>query len=204
MFRSKVNNDPKGGEGGQVNLNNQDQFAFQTPQAILQPQVQLTQSARSSTSVARIEEMEEQIRVSDAQISQIQQVLRVAGLLPTGSGPLEDEAQSRSVPCETKMEQTFRSADFTEDQKVNYAVRMFEGEALAWWDSVDQLLTKATRMAMTWEIFNNKVKERYCSFGAMQRVEREFLALQKGTTSIAKYNTVFTEKLQFVRDYCPH
>ena len=102
------------------------------------------------------------------------------------------------------MEQTFRSADFTEDQKVNYAVRMFEGEALEWWDSVDQLLTKATRMAMTWEIFNNKVKERYCSVGAMQRVEREFLALQKGTMLIAKYNNVFTEKLQFARDYCPH
>ena len=68
--------------------------------------------------------------------------------------------------------------------------------------AVDQLLTKATRMAMTWEIFSNNVKERYCSVGAMQRVEREFLAIQKGTMSIAKYNTVFTEKLQFAHDYC--
>ncbi|KAL4591735.1 hypothetical protein LXL04_004706 [Taraxacum kok-saghyz] len=240
MFPSQVNNDPRGEEGGQVNLNNQDQFAFQTPQAILQPQVQPTQSAHSSTSAARIEEMEEQIRARDAQISQMQQALRAAGLLPTWSGPLEDEAQSRSVPRETvvvkensrgstfktfmgckppffkggedslvcfrwlcKMEQTFRSADFTEDHKVNYAVRMLEGQVLEWWDSVDQLLTKATRMAMTWEIFSNKVKERYCSVGAIQRVKREFLALQKGTMSIAKYNTVFTKKLLFARDYCP-
>ncbi|KAL4579983.1 hypothetical protein LXL04_016155 [Taraxacum kok-saghyz] len=101
------------------------------------------------------------------------------------------------------MGQPFRSASFTEDQKVNYSVLRLEGEALEWWDSVDQHLTEATRGAMTWERFSNKVKECYCSSGSMQRAEREFLSLQKGNMTIGRYNVTFNEKLQFARDYCP-
>ena len=188
--------------------------------------------------------MENLINSRDAQIAQMQQAMRAAGLLPDDVGGMdgfhEDEAHSGSMRTEPsvvnivhqgstfktflgckpptfkggedslacvrwlrKMEQTFRSAQFTEAQKVNYVVRMFEGEALEWWDSVDQTLSEATRRSMTWERFNKKVKERYCSAGAMHRVEREFLALQKGSMTIAKYNTTFNEKLQFARVYCP-
>ena len=239
MFPSQVNNGSGGAEGGQDNRNIPDQIAIEIPQVVRQPHAQPTLSARSSTSVARMEEMAEQIRARDVQIAQMQQALRAAGLLPNDER-LEDEVQSRSVPrdrvvieddrrgstfktfmgCKPpifkggedslvcfrwlrKMDQTFRSADFTEEQKVNYAIRMLDGQALEWWDSVYQLLNEATRRAMTWDIFSNKVRERFCSAGAIQRAEREFLALQKGTMSIATYNTTFTEKLQFARDYCP-
>jgi len=102
-----------------------------------------------------------------------------------------------------KMEQTFSSAVFTEEQKVNYAIRMLEGQALEWWDSIALLISAGTRRAMTWETFSRKVRERFCSDGAIQRAEKEFLALQKGTLPIAKYNSIFSEKLQFARDYCP-
>ncbi|CAI9261119.1 unnamed protein product [Lactuca saligna] len=36
-----------------------------------------------------------------------------------------------------KMDQPFQSGEFTEDQKVNYAVRKFDKEALEWWDTID-------------------------------------------------------------------
>ncbi|XP_052620961.1 uncharacterized protein LOC111893627 [Lactuca sativa] len=102
-----------------------------------------------------------------------------------------------------KMDQTFRSGEFTEDQKVNYAVRTFDKEALEWWDAIDARLTEATRRAMTWEILCKKVKDRFCSEGSIQQAQREFLNLQKGSMTIAKYNTTFTEKSQFAADYCP-
>ena len=180
MFPSQVNNGSGGTEGGQDNRNIPDQIAFEIPQVVGQPHAQPTLSARSSTSVARMEEMAEQIRARDVQIAQMQQALRAAGLLPNDER-LEDEVQSRSVPrdrvvidddrrgstfktfmgCKPpifkggedslvcfrwlrKMDQTFRSADFTEEQKVNYAIRMLDGHALEWWDSVYQLLNEAT------------------------------------------------------------
>jgi Retrotransposon gag protein/Zinc knuckle len=64
-------------------------------------------------------------------------------------------------------------------------------------------LTEATRRRMTWTNFSEKVKERFCSEGAMQRVEREFRDLKKGSMTIAKFNSTFTEKHQFARNYCP-
>ncbi|XP_023746169.1 uncharacterized protein LOC111894316 [Lactuca sativa] len=102
-----------------------------------------------------------------------------------------------------KMDQTFRSGEFPEDQKVNYVVRMFDKEALEWWDTIDARLTEATRRAMTWAILSKKVKDHFCSEGNIQQAQREFLTLHKGSMTIAKYNTTFTEKSQFATDYCP-
>lgn len=36
-----------------------------------------------------------------------------------------------------KMDHTFCPGDFTECQNVNYVARMFESEALKWWDAVE-------------------------------------------------------------------
>ena len=218
MFQTPENHGTDETEGGQVDQTGQGSFAFVTPAPVHNQRVQPSESARSTSSSAQIAEMENLIKSCDAQIEQMQQAMRAAGLLPDDVGGMdgfhEDEAHSGSMRKEPsvvnivhqgstfktflgckpptfkggedslacvrwlrKMEQTFRSAQFTEEQKVNYAVRMFEGEALEWWDSVDQTLSEATRKTMTWERFSKKVKERYCSAGAMHRVEREFLAL---------------------------
>ncbi|KAI3515951.1 hypothetical protein L1887_14858 [Cichorium endivia] len=90
MFPSQVNNGSGGAEGGQDNQNIRDQIAIEIPQVVRQPQAQPTHIAHSSTSVARMEEMAEQIRARDAQIAQMQQALRAAGLLPNDEH-LEDE-----------------------------------------------------------------------------------------------------------------
>lgn len=37
----------------------------------------------------------------------------------------------------------------------------------------------------------------------MQSNQREFLNLLKGSMSVAKYNTTFTDKPQFARHHCP-
>nr|KAJ0196361.1 hypothetical protein LSAT_V11C700369400 [Lactuca sativa] len=95
-----------------------------------------------------------------------------------------------------KMDQTFRPGEFTKDQKVNYE------EALEWWDTIDARLTEVTRRAMTWEILSKKVNDRFCIEGSIQQAQREFLNLQKGSMTISKYKTTFTEKSQFSTDYC--
>ncbi|CAI9267853.1 unnamed protein product [Lactuca saligna] len=102
-----------------------------------------------------------------------------------------------------KMDQTFRSREFNEDQKVIYTVRTFDKEALEWWDTIDTRLTEVTRRAMTWEILSKKVKDHLCSEGSIQHAQGEFLNLQNGSMTIAKYNTTFIEKSQFATNYCP-
>ncbi|PWA40521.1 zinc finger, CCHC-type, Retrotransposon gag domain protein [Artemisia annua] len=72
-----------------------------------------------------------------------------------------------------KMDQTFDSGVFTEAQRVSYAIRMLEGSALEWWNSVSRTLSSNARASLTWEAFSNK------------------------------YNTAFTEKLQFANKLCP-
>ncbi|PWA86609.1 hypothetical protein CTI12_AA139090 [Artemisia annua] len=102
-----------------------------------------------------------------------------------------------------KMEQTFDSGEFTEPQMVKYAIRMLDGEALEWWNCVSLALSRTSRDNMTWDAFSNKIKTKYCGPCAVQRIEREFLSLQRGNMSIDKYNTTFTEKLQFAMRLCP-
>ncbi|XP_023767921.1 uncharacterized protein LOC111916486 [Lactuca sativa] len=101
------------------------------------------------------------------------------------------------------MDQTFRYGEFTKEQKVNYAVRKFDKEALELWDTIDARLIEVTRRAMTWEILSKKVKDHLCSEGSIQQAQWEFLNIQKGSMTIAKYNTTFTKKSQFATDYCP-
>ncbi|CAI9261118.1 unnamed protein product [Lactuca saligna] len=55
---------------------------------------------------------------------------------------------------------------------------------------------------MTWEILTNKVTNRFCSKCSIQQDQREFLTLHKGSMTISKYKTTFTEKSQFATDYC--
>ena len=102
-----------------------------------------------------------------------------------------------------KMEQTFKSGKFTEIQRVNYAVRMLESEALEWWDSIDQALSVEAKGQLNWSKFLEMLNARFCSSGAVQRFERDFTNLVKGSMSISKYNTTFIEKLQFARHMCP-
>ncbi|PWA34984.1 reverse transcriptase domain-containing protein [Artemisia annua] len=101
------------------------------------------------------------------------------------------------------MDQTFDSGVFTEAQRVSYAIRMLEGSALQWWNSVSRTLSANARASLTWEAFSNKIKTKYCSRGAIQRIERDFLNLKKGNMNIDQYNTAFTEKLQFANKLCP-
>jgi hypothetical protein len=102
-----------------------------------------------------------------------------------------------------KMEQIFDSAVFTEGQKVRYSIRLLEGEALDWWESVDQTLSEDVRSSLTWDMFVERLSTRFCSEGAMQHNQREFLVSKKGNMSISMYNTTFAGRLQSVRRHCP-
>ncbi|PWA70411.1 zinc finger, CCHC-type, Retrotransposon gag domain protein [Artemisia annua] len=102
-----------------------------------------------------------------------------------------------------KMDQTFDSGVFTEAQRVSYAIWTLEGSALQWWNSVSRTLSANARASLTWEACSNKVKTKYCSRGAIQRIERDFLNLKKGNMNIDQYNTAFTEKLKFANKLCP-
>ena len=114
-----------------------------------------------------------------------------------GEDPLECKRWIR------KIEQTFRAACVADSQKANYAIHLLGGEALEWWDSVYESMTVEARIGLTWENLVERINLKYCDEGLMMLVEREFLDLKKGSMSIAKFNTTFTEKLQFSRHLCP-
>lgn len=101
-----------------------------------------------------------------------------------------------------KMEQFFESGNFAERHKVTFTVRVFEGEALHWWDSAYRSMAAPNRAALTWENFDNRLCVRFCATSAVQRTKREFLDLQKGNMSIGNFNSTFLEKLLFAKRLC--
>jgi hypothetical protein len=101
----------------------------------------------------------------------------------------------------TKMEQVFDSGNFPADQLVYFAVRKLEGEALDWWNAMNQHNPYGNRERMTWDRFVERLYDRFCSRGAVRRFEKDFLNLEKGNSSVAQYNSSFMEKLSFARHH---
>lgn len=92
---------------------------------------------------------------------------------------------------------------FTESRKVNYAILKLEADALDCWVVFDVVITEDARRAMKLEICSQQVQDCLCTPGKIRKIELEFLTLENGFISIWKYNTMFYEKLQFVKGYCP-
>nr|KAJ0185533.1 hypothetical protein LSAT_V11C900484670 [Lactuca sativa] len=202
-----------GGAGG--NQNNRTPrtplFMFLAPPINRQPRAQPSRSACSTTSVAIIADLQEQLQERDRMLEQMRQAMHAARLLlledvnEGGDQLFDDEAHNHSVPRQEVVGAARRRGSLFKTF-MDYKPSTFEGgesvvEALEWWDTIDARLTEATRRAMTWEILSKKVKDHFCSEGSIQQAQREFLNLQKGSMTIAKYNTTFTEKLQFIADY---
>jgi hypothetical protein len=100
-----------------------------------------------------------------------------------------------------EMEQVFDSGDFPADQLVYFAVRKLEGEALDWWNTMNQRNPFGNRGRMTWDRFVERLYDRFCSRGAVRGFEKEFPNLEKGNFSVELYNFSFMEKLSFARHH---
>ncbi|CAI9296635.1 unnamed protein product [Lactuca saligna] len=168
-------------------------FIFQTPPTGRQPRVQPARSDHNTTSAAIIADLQEQLETREAELKRhdramerMQQLMQAASLLTP-----EDEEVENEDPQEVI------------DESRSVTLLKLDGEALHLWEALDFVFPEATLDAMTWEAFNHSLQERFCLVGKMRNIKWEFLSLEKRTLSVAKYNLVYSDMLQFKENYCP-
>ena len=97
------------------------------------------------------------------------------------------------------MSMCFALRDYTSNMKVRMAILQLKGSALLWWKTLlPQLGIEITEVS--WEIFEERFRERYLSEEFIERQLNEFNSLRQGGRSVPEYEAKFMELLR----YAPH
>ncbi|XP_057418898.1 uncharacterized protein LOC130713116 [Lotus japonicus] len=99
----------------------------------------------------------------------------------------------------TQVEKILNSMNCTDNQKVNYASYLLEGEAETWWTQAKPRMIQAN--LMTWIEFKRVFLEKYFPEDVKARKEVEFLELKQGNMTIGQYAAKFEELAQFHPSY---
>jgi hypothetical protein len=97
------------------------------------------------------------------------------------------------------MAMCFALHDYTSNMKVHMAVFQLKGSALLWWKT----LLPQPNMAVedvSWELFEERFRERYLSEEFIERQLNEFNTLRQGGRTVPEYEARFMELLR----YAPH
>jgi hypothetical protein len=97
------------------------------------------------------------------------------------------------------MAMCFTLRDYTFNMKVRMAVFQLKGSALLWWKMLLPQLNMAIE-DMSWELFEERFRERYLSEEFIERQLNEFNTLQQGGRTVPEYEERFMELLW----YAPH
>eukprot|EP00253_Pinus_taeda_P015998 PITA_15998 len=97
------------------------------------------------------------------------------------------------------MAMCFTLINYTSNMKAKMGIFQLKGSALLWWKT---LLTQLgmDRSEVTWELFEEKFRERYLSEEFLERHLNEFNSLKQGNRSLPEYEACFMELLR----YAPH
>jgi hypothetical protein len=97
------------------------------------------------------------------------------------------------------MAMCFALRDYTSNMKVRMAVFQLKGSALLWWKTLLPQLNMAVE-DVSWELFEERFRERYLSEEFIERHLNEFNALRQGGRTVPEYEARFMELLR----YAPH
>jgi hypothetical protein len=97
------------------------------------------------------------------------------------------------------MAMCFALRDYTSNMKVRMAVFQLKGSALLWWKTLLPQLNMAVD-DVSWELFEERFRERYLSEEFIERQLNEFNALRQGGRTVPEYEACFMELLR----YAPH
>jgi hypothetical protein len=97
------------------------------------------------------------------------------------------------------MAMCFALRDYTSNMKVRMAVFQLKGSALLWWKTLLPQLNMAVE-DVSWELFEERFRERYLSEEFIERQLNEFNALRQGGRTVPEYEARFMELLW----YAPH
>ncbi|GJV47098.1 retrotransposon protein, putative, ty3-gypsy subclass [Tanacetum coccineum] len=92
-----------------------------------------------------------------------------------------------------KMEQVFEICKCAKDDKVKFAMCIFEGHALTWWNRNVQTLGLANANQIPWSNVKAMMTTEYCPATKIQRMEQELWTLTLNGYDIEAYNNRFHE-----------
>ncbi|KAL0416534.1 UNVERIFIED_CONTAM: hypothetical protein Slati_3485300, partial [Sesamum latifolium] len=128
-----------------------------------------------------------QPQLQDAVIDKNYEIVRRQGakVFPGTTDPAEAEEWLRNT------ERVLDRIECTPEQRLRYAVSLFEKDALDWWETVSG--SKNRPIILTWNDFLKKFADKYTPPVYRNRKKVEFLELKQNELSVAGY------ELQFVR-----
>jgi hypothetical protein len=97
------------------------------------------------------------------------------------------------------MAMCFSLHDYTSNMKVHMAVFQLKGSTLLWWKTLLPQLNMVVE-DVSWELFEERFRERYLSEEFIERQLNEFNALRQGGRTVPEYEAHFMELLR----YAPH
>jgi hypothetical protein len=95
------------------------------------------------------------------------------------------------------MAMCFALRDYTSNMKVHMAVFQLKGSALLWWKTLLSQLNMAVE-DVSWELFEERFRERYLSEEFIERQLNEFNALRQGGRTVLEYEARFMALLRYM------
>ncbi|XP_041020441.1 uncharacterized protein LOC121262076 [Juglans microcarpa x Juglans regia] len=97
------------------------------------------------------------------------------------------------------LDRTFEISSCTEEQKVQYAGHLLQGEAGIWWDTKRQLLIRELRniTILIWERFMEEFDNRFFPESTKTQKAQEFAMLVQGNLIVEQYAAKFMELERF-------
>ncbi|KAI3523204.1 hypothetical protein L1887_01262 [Cichorium endivia] len=120
---------------------------------------------------------------------------------PTYNGTLDPVVLHNWV---IEIEMAFYACQCGDDQRVNFAITTLKETALEWWLETKEMMGMHVLESLTWDVFLEKMKERFCTKEEIRDLERKFLDLKKDKMTITEYNAKFRKLLSFARRLAPN
>ncbi|XP_071714740.1 uncharacterized protein [Rutidosis leptorrhynchoides] len=103
-----------------------------------------------------------------------------------------------------EVERALEAYQCESELRVMYACRLLKGRAMVWWNALTSSIPKEYVNQITWEQFQGKVCEQYCSSFDLNRLKTEFSEMRMTPhMSINEVIGQFMDKLRFVSQWVP-
>ena len=103
-----------------------------------------------------------------------------------------------TLPWLKEMDAVVKMSECRPDQAVKYVTHSFKGEALYWWDSIQEAYGEQPVDAMTWNGLKELVRSKFCPENELDKMETNFLKLEAGGMTHQEYTTKFDQMARVV------
>ncbi|KAI3720763.1 hypothetical protein L2E82_31756 [Cichorium intybus] len=119
---------------------------------------------------------------------------------PEYHGSFEPKVTMRWI---REIEQVMQASKCGEKDQVNYASRQLKDDALVWWNTKYESLGKDVIYGWSWAEFISCLKDKFCPTRDLEKMNEDFLMINKGDSSIDEYTKRFCDMLHFVGESYP-